>query len=181
MATATLVSFEEFMALPRTPGIKRERIDGEVVEVESGKRFHENPKVLIAEFLILAFGRNSRWIVVPETQFQLDPDTDLFPDVGIALRERLLKSRDDYYQGSPEVAIEVVSSESASHLRRKLKKYFRTGTAEAWVLYSSDQTLVVHRADGSVREYGAEETFAPEMFPGIEIRVAELFIGALGA
>ncbi|MDX2182127.1 MAG: Uma2 family endonuclease [Bryobacteraceae bacterium] len=176
MAAATLVSSDEFLALPRTGGIKRERIDGEVVEVEVGKRVHEWPKTILARELTLQLGRRSRWQVISEIQFRLGGETDVFPDVGLISRERLLSQRGEFLEDSPEIPIEVVSSETAQRLQTKLDLYFQYGALEAWVLYPNTKKLVRHLPDGSATTFGPNDIFSSPLVPEFQIRVGDLFL-----
>jgi len=177
MAVATLISLDQFLALPRTGGIKRERIDGEVVEVEVGRRFHEVPKTRLAQTLTLRLGAHSKWQVVSEIQFRLGDETDLFPDVALMLRERFDNSRGEFFEDSPEIPIEVVSSESAERLQEKLDIYFEYGALEAWVLYPGSRKLRRHLPEGTATTFGPDDIFSSPLVPEFQVKVGDLFAG----
>jgi Uma2 family endonuclease len=176
MAVATLVSSDEFLALPRTGGIKRERIDGEVVEVRVGRKIHEVPKTVFGTALAASVAGRSKWLVAPDVQFRFGDTTDLFPDIALISRDRLLSQRGEFLEDSPEIPIEVVSSETGERLQTKLDLYFQYGALEAWVLYPMTKKLVRHLPDGSATTFGPNDIFSSPLVPEFQIRVGDLFL-----
>jgi len=102
------------------------------------------------------------------------------PDVSLVRRGRLAKDfdRSHPFPGAPDLAVEVVSpDESAGEVLAKIRDYFAYGTDEVWVLYSDQKELHQHiRGEDDIHVFRADNTFASALFPGLSIRIADLFI-----
>jgi Uma2 family endonuclease len=106
-----------------------------------------------------------------------DIQTMRLPDVSFIRAERLPdQTPEGYWFLAPDLAVEVISpTERAAYTQVKLKDYFDAGTREVWVVYPDTRQVVVHWADGS-RVYSADDTLTrPELLPGFEVKIAELF------
>ena len=80
------------------------------------------------------------------------PDSWLIPDVSIAHRGQ---SGDDYYEGAPMIAIEVISeSNTAAKIDRKIEKYLANGSQEVWVVYGETRRVLTHFAGRDEVEIG---------------------------
>lgn len=102
------------------------------------------------------------------------------PDVSFVRRGRLPKGfdRSRPFPGAPDLAVEVVSpDEGADELLGKIRDYFAYGTDEVWVLYSEQQELHQYiRGEKASHIFTAEDTFTSVLFPGLDIKIADLFI-----
>ena len=68
----------------------------------------------------------------------------------------------NYPQGSPALAVEVISkSNTADAMQRKIRRYFEHGAREVWLFYPRTQAVFVHR-DMAVEITGALTT---DLFP----------------
>lgn len=107
-----------------------------------------------------------------------DPPTWIQPDVSLLRVERAQATRgDDYFVGSPELAIEIVSPwETARDLNRKIDALLDGGSLAVWVIYPEEKEVRVFVPGGtsSIRRIG-ETLTAPELLPGWELPVALLF------
>jgi Uma2 family endonuclease len=70
-----------------------------------------------------------------ETTHQITDQDAPMPDVSVVLAGRLQAGRTGLIPFSPDLAIEVVSSEPAALLQAKIKLYLRHGTKAVWVAY----------------------------------------------
>lgn len=119
--------------------------------------------------------------------FALPPDDDVMrsPDAAFIRAGRL--PADDMPDGwvplAPDLVVEVLSpSETHSDVMEKLADYFAGGTALAWVVDPRRRGVEVHAPGQPVRwvPLGGTLDGAP-VLPDFQVRVAELFRGALPA
>ena len=85
---------------------------------------------------------------------------------------------DKLFQGAPELAVEVVSSETALHLEQKVTTYLETGSRAVWVAYPEQRTVWRHLPSG-VSQHLKEGDYLeePDLLPGFRVAVAQLFEG----
>lgn len=78
----------------------------------------------------------------------------------------------------PDLAVKIVSpSDSAGELLTKIRSYFSSGACEVWVLYSIAQELHQYiRGEKGIHIFTAEDIFTSALFPGLSIKVADLFL-----
>ncbi len=102
------------------------------------------------------------------------------PDVSFVRRGRLSKDfdRSRPFPGAPDLAVKVVSpDESAGEVLAKIRDYFAYGTDEIWVLYSEQKELHQYiRGEKGSHIFTAEDDFASVLFPGLSIKIADLFL-----
>jgi Uma2 family endonuclease len=107
-----------------------------------------------------------------------NPPTWIQPDVSVLRIERArATSGDDYFVGSPELAVEVVSpSETARDLNRKIDALLAGGSLAVWVIYPEEKEVRVFLPDGTSLTRRSNETLTiPELLPEWELPVAKLF------
>jgi Uma2 family endonuclease len=181
MAATTLLTSDQFLALPEEfdpygNRIKDELIGGEVVIVPPASLIHDLIKNRINELLISYLGANPllglRSLVEIGAQVS---DTDAFiPDVSVVQRGRLA-SQTRVFQGSPELAIEVVSpSDTAKHLERKVDAYLQGGAKSVWVVFPEARSVTVH-AHESVYKLKGDQSITDPLLPGFSVPVAAFF------
>jgi Uma2 family endonuclease len=172
------MSIEEFLALPEKPGVKRERIQGELVEMSTGRWNHERVKANINRKLTTFVETNlPRAIVTPETCYHLTEDDSLIPDVAVILSGTPDVDHAGRVTSAPDIVVEVVSSEPARRLQEKIEIYLRSGVKAIWVFYPELRIITVHR-QGSVTKLEAGQTLEePELLPGFSVPVVAFFEG----
>jgi Uma2 family endonuclease len=77
-------------------------------------------------------------------QLTTDPDTVRAPDVGYISAERVGLHKGTYFPGAPDLAVEVVSGESASDLQDKVDEYFAYGARLVWTVFPKSKSIHVH-------------------------------------
>jgi len=176
-AVATRITVEEFLALPEDETIRRELIGGEVIAMGRGGQPHEIVKSNFIQELGSYFKMNPVGRVLSETSFQLGPHDSPMPDVSVILAGRLNPVHTGLIALCPDLAVEVVSSESAAVLQAKVKLYLNHGARAVWVAYP--ELRFIHVYDGSgVRELTGDQLLeAPELLPGFSVLVFTLFVG----
>jgi Uma2 family endonuclease len=183
MATKTLITVEEFDALP-DDGLKHELNRGELVTM-TFPIFGHNRVVRRIYDLLSAFLRSHPLgeLFFPVSGFLLsalgEPVVLRGPDLAYVPRERSAQIADSTKraQGAPELAIEVVSpSDTPSELLDKVGQYLGAGGLLVWVVYPEEREVRVFEASGAMRILGGGDTIeAPDLLPGFSARVAAFF------
>jgi Uma2 family endonuclease len=174
----TLLTFEQFEHLPDAPG-KHELLDGELIELPPPKRRHTLIQHRIAEAL-RRYAVERDLLVFVEAGFRLGARRSewLQPDVSVVSseqEERAAIDPDGYYQGSPLIAVEVISpANTAETVERKLAKYFESGAGEVWVAYPKTRRIWRYQelqAQASIER----AIFTSPLMPGFEMDLAAVF------
>lgn len=178
-ATTGLITWQAFEQLPDGDGFHREVVEGELIVLPPPKSKHSKIAFAIAEALLPLKQRGVAKIYV-EAGYKLsdDPPTWIQPDVSVLRIERARATRgDEYFTGSPELAVEVVSpSETARDLNRKIEAMLAGGSLAVWVIYPDEQEVRVFAPNGtSYIRRGDQTLTAPELLPDWELPVAMLF------
>jgi Uma2 family endonuclease len=176
-ATTTLLTFEEFEHLPDAPG-KRELLDGELIELPPPKRRHTIVQHRIAEAL-RRYAVERGLLVLVEAGFRLEAGRGwLQPDVSVVWQEqeeRAAADPDAYYQGSPLIAVEVISlGNTAETVERKLAKYFENGAGEVWVAYPKTRRIWRYQ-ELQAQAVIERDVFTSPLLPGFEMNLTAIF------
>ncbi len=176
---ATLVApitVKEWLALPAGDSDERtELIDGEIVSMAKTNSLHEKTKNRIAKAFFGYVAVHPLGEVYVETAFELDDDFAPQPDVAVLIPDRPASADAPFY-GGPEIVFEVVSSEEARYLQRKVDKYFSSGSKLVVAVYPDIPMLWVMTPDGLAKRLNLGDTLtAPELLPGFELPVSRLF------
>jgi len=176
-AVAARVTMDEFLALPEDETIRRELIGGEVIAMSRAGQFHEIVKSNFTQKFGAYFEMNPVGRGFSETSFRLSPHDSLMPDVSVVLAGRLNPAHTALIPLCPDLAVEVVSSESAALLQTKIKLCLGHGARSVWVAYP--ELRLIHVYDGSgVRELTGDQLLeAPALLPGFSVPVSALFVG----
>lgn len=155
----TLISAADFKSFPEAPG-KQELLQGELILLPPPRLSHNRISKALFR-LLMAVMEESR--VEIEAGYQMTPDTWLQPDISITWPAQLV--RNDYLQGSPMIAVEIVSrGNTADEIDRKTAAYLRHGAAEVWIVYSRTRSMVVHKS-GTVEKITG--TYTSESIPAV--------------
>jgi Uma2 family endonuclease len=108
-----------------------------------------------------------------------DPASMPRPDVFVMDRARFhsAAAQDRYPEGSPELAIEVVSpSNSRKQLSDKIDVYLMHGSLAVWIVYPRKRTVVLWEAGGKSRDFRVGDTVPlPLALSRRGIQVSEIF------
>lgn len=173
------ITMDEFARLPRD-GARHEISEGELITMPPPKSLHDRVVSALSELLAVHLRRHSVYRAFPGAGYILsrDPLTIRQPDVSLLSKQRVeATDPDDYFEGAPEIAIEVVSpSDPAQDLEIKIEQYFRAGAQQVWVVYPKTQRVHVHYADRRSLILSGDETLAGgDLLPGFSIKTADLF------
>ena len=172
------LSVEQFLELPEPPGQRIELIEGEVLAMPLGGYEHERTKANWIQILSPWLLEHPIGVLFVETGFRLDAHTALIPDLSLVLNHRLVPRPETYIQGAPELAIEVVSSESAAQLEKKVRLYFAHGARAVWASFPSERVLRVYDRSGASHMLEPHQFLQdPELLPGFRVLVSGVFEG----
>lgn len=179
--TPALVTVDEFNEMPDKPGIRMELHEGMVIEMARGKWRHEHVKANINGELRDLLKPSRLGMVLSETTYVLSEDESIeyIPDVSVLLNDRVhTQNPNEIAHGSPDIAIEVVSSETADYLAEKIKNYVRFGSKAVWVVYPKQR--IVHTYDSKANPRKLEEgeyLEEPDLLPGLRLSISSIFEG----
>jgi Uma2 family endonuclease len=181
MAATTLLTSDQFLALPEELDqngnrIKDELIGGEVVKMAYPSLPHDLAKNRINRILTRYLDSRPELGLLSLVEIgALVSSCDAFaPDVCIATLERLSRV-DRIFQGAPEIAIEVVSpSDTAKHLERKVDAYLQGGAKSVWIVFPEARSVTVHTHE-SVRKLRADQCITDPLLPGFSSPIAAFF------
>jgi len=172
---AKLMTADELLAMP-DDGMKHELVEGVLLTMAPPGWDHGDIAAEIA-MQMRAFVKARRLgKVVVETGFILkrDPDTVRGPDVSFVQTDRVVRTR-KYYQGSPDIAVEVMSPDDRySEVREKVREYLQAGTSVVIVVDPAKQIAWSYTPEE--RRLTIDDALtAPGVLPGWELPLRELF------
>ncbi len=181
MATTTLVTSEQYLAMPDEfdqsgNRIKDELIGGEVVKMPPPGLRHDVIKSKIHAMLAAYLGAypEVELTSLVETAAEVTKHDTLVPDVSVVRSSRIAGDA-RILQGAPNLAIEVVSPfDTAKHLKRKVDAYLQGGSKSVWVVYPDAKSVELHSVD-SMREFKGNQTIEDPLLPGFSAPVAAFF------
>ena len=174
--STALLTVEEFLALPEVEGMRRELLHGEMLEMPCAGQRHEVVKLEFNKALVRYTMRHPVGEVLSETSYRMSTDKLLTPDVSLMFPERLKKIGSGHFRGAPELAVEVVSSESARTLQRKVDVYLSNGGLLVWAAYGDERLVIAHDRTGITRFRQDQRLEAPELLPGFSVPVSQFFV-----
>lgn len=125
--------------------------------------------------------RNLGRIYAAETGFVLarDPDTVRCPDAAFVSADRLAAtpSPGPYFEGAPDLTIEVLSPRNAGpETAAKVRDYLAAGGQAVWVIDPVTETVTVHSAGAGPRHFARGDVLdgAP-ILPGFRLPVVSIF------
>ncbi len=175
--TTTLVTVQEFLALPEIEGDRLELIGGEIVSMPMSGYPHEVTKSNLNRLLTAWSLQNPSLRVFCEAAYQLTERNCLIPDISLIASSRLVPGTTGVFQSAPEVAIEVVSSEPAARLERKIKLYLAHGGKSVWAIYPAERMVRVEDASGGLRKFLDGQPLVDRNLPGFSVSTSAIFEG----
>jgi len=166
------MTLEEFARLPRD-GARHEMSAGELLTLPVPKSLHSRIVSVVLDALPAVDAFPGAGYILSS-----DPLTIRQPDVSVISRERIRAADpDSYFEGAPELAIEVVSpSDFAEDLDIKTKQYFQAGAQQVWILYPKTQTVHVFSRGAATVVLNQDQTLeGGDVLPGFTVPVASLF------
>jgi Uma2 family endonuclease len=179
MRTATApMTVDEFLTLPDVEEQHVELIQGEVVYMPSGGPVYELVKSNLIGILRdwlrdHPFGR-----LFVEAAYRLDDHDSVIPDLSLLSADRMQRGIADLLRGAPDLAVEVVSSETAARLRTKIGLYLKNGSQAVWVVFPEARVIEIHSANGQIGKCEQDQVLEDhDALPGFSVPVAQIFAG----
>jgi Uma2 family endonuclease len=175
-----LITAEELLQMPEFEK-HAELVNGEIVRMAPAGEEHGEIAISIGGFLHQYVRQHKLGkVYAAETGFVLsrDPDTVRAPDVAFVSAERLKrKARAAYFEGSPDLAVEVVSpSEREGEVKAKVQNYLCAGAKLMWIIRPPAQTITIHRPQSQPRVLTLDDTLDGEDgVPGFAVPVRDIF------
>ena len=179
------ITHDEFRAMafdaPDEQGYIFELLNGELVAKNHPTATHQRVLLELAT-LINAFikaDKLGRAFIAP-FGVVLEPNSDVQPDLFVALDANLPNLREDGFFGIPDLIIEIISPSSIKLDRStKFKLYERTGVGEYWIVDTKNQSIEVYgRVNGifDLASFAVESgAVTSAVLVGLSIDVAHVF------
>ena len=149
MGATTRLTIEGFLSLPDAPG-KQELLDGELIALPPAKLSHMQIAIRLHLMLMAALTESGALIGMG---YQLSRSW-LQPDVSVIWPHQPVEN--DWLQGAPMIAIEIVSSANRpEHIDKKIAVYLEEGAAEVWMIYPGTRSMTVFRKESWERVTGS--------------------------
>ena len=108
-----------------------------------------------------------------------EPRRVLAPDLTVTLVGNPYEIVGGYYEGVPDITVEVLSTDRSRDLVRKRQLYAEAGVREYWIVDpSNDTATLLELDDGEYAERAVltvSDTLTTPLLPGLAIPLAEVF------
>ena len=171
------MTLEEFMKIDDEPN-RHELIKGELLTMTPPKPLHGRIVTNLTILLGVHVKANRLGVVYTESGYHLerDPDTVLGPDLSFVSVQRVNQSDEHYYDGPPDLAVEVLSpGDRKGYVERKLAVYLETGTRSIWHVNPRRRTVEVISSTGERRTLHENDELIDDTVPGFRVKVSEIF------
>jgi Uma2 family endonuclease len=180
MSTTTqthLMTVEEFMNIDDDYH-RHELIKGELLTMTPPKFEHGRVVANLVMLLLQHVKAHRLGEVFAECGYKLEsnPDTVLGPDVSFVSKERLDQPEDRYYEGAPDLVVEVLSpGDRKGHVERKLAVYLERGAPSVWLVNPRKRTVEVVSSSGERKLLHEGDDLVDATVPGFRVKVSEIF------
>jgi Uma2 family endonuclease len=181
LAEKQMVTAQELEAMARDAG-RVELIRGELSKMAPAGHEHG---VIAGNILALLwnFVREKQLgrAYTAETGFvlQRNPDTVRAPDAAFVTAERAAgqKRRQGFFDGPPDLAVEVVSPDDAAEMvDEKIFDYLEAGARMVWIVNPRTRTVTVYRSLSDIRVLTAQDSLdGYDLLPGFSVAVSDIF------
>lgn len=175
-AVPTPMTVEEFLRLPEVEGERLELIHGEVVCMGLAAYPHEMTKANLNRILTVWSIQNPPALVFNDTAYQLGGTDTLIPDLSLDSK-RIAPGTTALMRGAPEVAIEIVSSETAARLEDKIELYFSHGSKSVWAVYPTQRAVWIYDAAGGAKRFERDQPLVDPLLPAFCVPTSAIFEG----
>jgi Uma2 family endonuclease len=171
--------WRDYVALPEDD--RRELIDGQLLEIDMPKRWHERMVMDLGSMLRAWCKKRGLHVLGSNYRVRISDKRGVQPDIQVLSDATYRSGQDDGLEkGHPELVVEIVSPTSKSHDRvRKLDWYAQIGVPEYWIVDADARTLErLVLADGkyTIAQHGSgDEIFRPKSMRGLQIDLADLW------
>ena len=163
-------------------GNRYEVIDGELYVTTSPDWIHQYASSNL-QFILTRYvkERGLGYVVAAPVGVVLGPRVGVQPDLVYVSHEReAIITRRGLY-GAPDLVVEILSPTTSGVDRGvKMRTYATAGVRHYWLLDPASRTLEPYHLDDAgvyrlVGRYGQGSTLRPELFPGLEIAIDDIW------
>lgn len=180
-------TYDDYAQLPENGApelhthIHYELLEGELIVSPAPNFYHQK---IVSELLTVITNhikQNALGIAVASpVDVVLSPTDTPQPDLIFISNERRGIITPANIQGAPDLVVEIISPTSDRRDRQtKWELYARSGVPFYWIVDPRLELLEEYELRGEayylVREWKADESFAPQLFPGLHIMLDEVF------
>jgi Uma2 family endonuclease len=115
-----------------------------------GEYLHELTKANLNQIPVLWLARNPIGKLFVESAYRLEKYWAPVPDLSVLRNERLVASTRGLIQGAPDLAIEVVSSETAYRLLAKIQAYLNHGSKAVWAVFPERRAIQIYNTSAQI-------------------------------
>ena len=176
MQLVSPLTIDDFERLPDELAHNHELVDGKLVDVSGNTGNHNALRDLLIAMLLFYVNEHKLGRVLSEQEYKFDnnahgPDVSLFGPEKMALYNGRLRVQ----RFVPDLAIEIVSrNDPFAKLIKKVDRYRKCGTKEAWILdIDSRKTFVFSETLSAILDENG--VFESSLIPGLSIRIGDLF------
>ncbi|MBI3973603.1 MAG: Uma2 family endonuclease [Chloroflexi bacterium] len=163
-------------------GKRYEVIDGELYVTPAPDLIHQTTVGSLHDYIGPFVRQRKLGKLYPApTGLVLDDENGLQPDLIYVSNGRARIKTRRGLEGAPDLVVEVLSpSTRGRDFGIKLRRYAAAGVPHYWIVDPDSRHLLPYRLteDGYelIGEFGAGTVFQPELFPGLEIPIDELWL-----
>ena len=175
------VTAQQLAEMPQD-GKRYELIQGKLHMMSPSRNEHGRITVRLTWRIAQHVEREDLGVVfAAETGFllQTNPDTVRAPDLAFVTKARQTAagSVEGYWPGAPDLAVEVVSpNDSFSEVEEKTLAWLAAGARVVWIVDPRQRHVTVYRDRDDIVVLDRDATLAaPDLFPGWQVRVGEIF------
>ncbi len=112
------------------------------------------------------------------TGYVLSDEDCLGPDISILLNEQIGSLDPQEIPAiAPVLAVEIVSSEPAELLERKIRTYLAAGTRTVLALYPTERTIMLRELNNVARVFRGDDPVTIDWMPDFSVPASKFFEG----
>ena len=175
------LTYEDYLHFP-DDGMQHEILDGEHWVTPAPSIRHQRVLTkLSARLTTFIDDHELGLILVAPTDVLLSVHDIVQPDILFVTNERLGAFTEQNLQGSPDLAIEILSpSTRRKDEQVKLERYERTGVQEYWIVDPWRNTVRIFRRQikgfGPAEELTAGDVLSTPLLPGLHLKLSRIFV-----
>ncbi len=176
VATSLHISVEEYLSNPAFEHY--EYVDGQPVELHVGHKRHAIIQARCAHKFMEHFDTHAGGCVGTELHCRLTIRGEVrfrLPDVAVVIGARF--TPDDYLDGAPDLAVEVLSpGDTIAEQMRKFDDYFANGTKLGWLVLPEEKSVLILLPSAPARAVVSGETLTGgDLLPDLAFPADYLF------
>jgi Uma2 family endonuclease len=176
MSLASVLTIDDFERLPDALAVNHELVNGELVDVSGNIGNHILLRDLLTAMLLFYVREHKLGRVLSEQEYDFEenahgPDVTFFGSEKAELFDGKLRVQ----RFVPDLAIEIVSlNDKFATLMKKVNRYRRCGTKEAWIFEIDSRRAFRFSEEGDAM-LGEDDVFQSSLIPGFSTRIGDLF------